>query len=303
MAYRVAAYLIVLVVSNTTAYAEPFKNLFPSKSYQNESVQQFVESLDYQQGRIKLAETGVELQVARNFYYLSPMDARRVIVEVWRNPPSLADNVLGMIFPIAQTPADDTWGAVISYDAHGYISDADAAGIDYSDLLRSMQEATLQANELRVKEGYPKLTLVGWASPPFYDRSTHKLHWAKELEFDGQSEHTLNYFVRALGRHGVLNINFVAGMDQLPQIRTVIPAVLAMPEFTSGLRYSDYVPSTDKVAAYGIGGLIAGGVAQKLGLFALALAFLKKGWILAVIALGGAWKIVARWFGRGKPQA
>ena len=303
MEYRVIAYLIVLVVSNTTAYAEPFKNLFPSKSYQNESVQQFVESLDYQQGRIKLAETGVELQVARNFYFLAPMDARRVIVEVWRNPPSLADKVLGMIFPIEQTPADDTWGAVISYDADGYISDADAAGIDYSDLLRSMQESTLRVNESRVKEGYPKITLVGWASPPFYDKSTHKLHWAKELEFHGQSEHTLNYFVRALGRHGVLNINFVAGMDQLPQIRTVIPAVLAMPEFASGLRYSDYVPSTDKVAAYGIGGLIAGGVAQKLGLFALALAFLKKGWILVLIAFGGAWRFVARWFGRDKPQA
>ena len=69
MAYRVAAYLIVFLVSITTAHAEPFKDLFPSKSYQNESVQQFVESLDYQQGRIKLAETGVELQVARNFYF------------------------------------------------------------------------------------------------------------------------------------------------------------------------------------------------------------------------------------------
>jgi uncharacterized membrane-anchored protein len=56
-------------------------------------------------------------------------------------------------------------------------------------------------------------------------------------------------------------------------------------KFTQGSRYTDYVPSTDKVAAYGIGGLIAGGIAQKLGLFALAVAFLKKGWVLIVLAL------------------
>jgi hypothetical protein len=37
-------------------------------------------------------------------------------------------------------------------------------------------------------------------------------------------------------------------------------------------------------------------------LFALALAFLKKGWILVVLALGGLWKLVARLL-RGAPQA
>jgi uncharacterized membrane-anchored protein len=104
-------------------------------------------------------------------------------------------------------------------------------------------------------------------------------------------------------RLGVLNINFVAGMDQLPQIQNVVPAVLAMPEFVEGSRYRDYVPSTDKLAAYGIGGLIAGGLAQKLGLFAVGVAFLKKGWILVILALGGAWRVVARWFGGRNPRA
>jgi uncharacterized membrane-anchored protein len=47
------------------------------------------------------------------------------------------------------------------------------------------------------------------------------------------------------------------------------------------------MPGADKVAAYGIGGLIAGKALTKLGFFALALAFLKKGWILVVLALGG----------------
>jgi uncharacterized membrane-anchored protein len=297
------AFLVVLAALMATAAAKPYKELFPTKTYQAPDVQQFVESLDYKQGTIALTQAGVELRVPPDFYFLPAADARRVIVESWRNPPSLGDRVLGMIFSLPNTPADNTWGAIITYDADGYISDEDAEKIDYGDLLKSMQEATQRGNEERAKEGYPKLTLVGWASPPFYDKASNKLHWAKELEVNDRPKHTLNYFVRALGRHGVLNINFVSGMDELPKIREVIPAVLGMPEFTSGSRYSDFVPSTDKVAAYGIGGLIAGGLAQKLGLFAVALAFLKKGWILVLLALGGAWKFVVRWVRGGNPPA
>jgi uncharacterized membrane-anchored protein len=299
MAQKVIALAFAVAAMATTAAAKPYQELFPGKTYQSPDTQQFVEGLDYKQGKIGLSDTGVELSVPKQFYFLSTPDARRVIVDVWRNPPASGERVLGMIFPIAHTPADETWGAVITYDADGYISDEDAEKIDYAELLKTMQEATQRVNETRLKQGYPQLTLVGWASPPFYDRATNKLHWAKELQFGDQPDHTLNYYVRALGRRGVLNINFVSGMDQLAEIRSVVPAVLAMPEFVAGSRYSDYVPSTDKLAAYGIGGLIAGGLAQKLGLFALALVFLKKGWILVMLALGGAWRIIGRWFGRG----
>jgi uncharacterized membrane-anchored protein len=127
----------------------------------------------------------------------------------------------------------------------------------------------------------------------------HKLHWAKELAFGDSPQHTLNYDVRALGRKGVLKMNFVAGMDQLAEIKNVIPAVMAMPQFEAGSRYQDYVPGADKVAAYGIGGLIAGKLLSKAGFFALALAFLKKGWILVILAVLGLWRVVGRFF-RGR---
>jgi len=290
--------LLAMVTLASIAHAKPYRELFPSRTYENADVQRLAESFDYRQGTIAVPEAGVELHVPASFYFLGTEDARRVLVDAWHNPPSMAERVLGMIFPASRTPADDTWGAVITYDADGYVSDEDAARIDYSELLKNMQEATLRSSEARVKEGYPSIRLIGWASPPFYDKAAAKLHWAKELEFGGEDKHTLNYFVRALGRRGVFNINFVAGIDQLSEIRSVIPNVLSMPEFTQGSRYADYVPSTDKVAAYGIGGLIAGGIAQKLGLVALAVAFLKKGWVLIFLALGGAWKVLGRLFSR-----
>jgi uncharacterized membrane-anchored protein len=302
MLHGLMSMLIALVMLASMAHAKPYRELFPTRTYENPEVQRFVETFDYRQGTIALPETGVELRVPASFYFLGSEDARRVLVTAWQNPPSMAERVIGMILPSSRAPADDTWGAVITYDADGYVSDEDAARIDYNELLKNMQEATLRSSEARVKEGYPAIRLVGWASPPYYDKATAKLHWAKELEFGGQDEHTLNYFVRALGRRGVLNINFVAAIDQLSEIRSVIPTVLSMPEFIQGSKYSDYVPSTDKVAAYGIGGLIAGGLAQKLGLFAIALALLKKGWVVILVVLAGAWKAVGRLFTRKQPE-
>lgn len=51
-----------------------------------------------------------------------------------------------------------------------------------------------------------------------------------------------------------------------------------------GHRYGDYVAGMDKVAAYGIGGLIAGKLAAKAGLFKLLLVFAAKFWKLLVVA-------------------
>lgn len=299
---RGIAFIAAVTLIIGDAAAKPYSEMFPGRTYENEKAQAFVQGLDYQQGPIALGAGGVQLQVPQTFYFISREHSRQIITEVWGNPPATAQNVLGMIFPTDKTPVDETWGAVITFDSDGYVSDEDAASIDYTQLLKQMQEGTAGANEERVKHGFPAIRLVGWASSPFYDKATHKLHWAKELEFGGEAHHTLNYDVRALGRNGVLKINFVSEMDKLAEITKVIPAVMAMPEFEQGSRYQDYIPGTDKVAAYGLGGLIAGKVLSKVGILAIALAFLKKGWILVVLALGGLWKVVARWFGGSNPQ-
>ena len=92
-----------------------------------------------------------------------------------------------------------------------------------------------------------------------------------------------------LGRKGVLVLNFIANMDQLPTIEQNLPAVLAMTEFNPGNRYADFNPELDKVAAYGLGALIAGKVAAKAGLFAMLLVLLKK-FFFVPLAIG-AWII------------
>lgn len=296
--------LAAILVFTSSLHAKSFSEMFPDQKVENEKAKTFVESLNYQQGDISLDTASARLKVPQDFYFLSQDDARRVLVDAWSNPPGAADDVLGMILPANKTPVDDTWGAIITYDNDGYISDSEAEGSDYASILRNLQTETDNSNEARKSAGYPSIKLVGWASPPFYDKPNHKLHWAKELEFDGDANHTLNYDVRALGRRGVLKMNFVAGMNQLPEIKQSIPVVMAMPEFAAGSKYSDFIPGADKVAAYGIGGLIAGKVAAKTGLLLLGLAFLKKAWILLAVGAAGIFgKLKAMLTGRKTPEA
>ena len=115
--------------------------------------------------------------------------------------------------------------------------------------------------------------------------------------------HTLNYSIRVLGRRGVLVLNAVANMNQLPAIRHQTQTVLAAVDFNEGHRYTDYLPGTDKAAAYGITGLIIGATAAKAGFFKLLIAGLlafKKAVVVGVVALVSAIKAL---FGGKKQEA
>jgi uncharacterized membrane-anchored protein len=252
-----------------------------------EAMRALLQSLDRQSGRIVLRDGLATLDVPRDFYFLSAKDTERVLTEAWHNPPGGGD--LGMLFPADQTPFDEgAWAVTIRYVEDGHVSDSDAADIDYTDLLKEMRDDIRAANPERTKAGYPPIELLGWAEPPHYDAATRKLYWAKELRFGNSPDTTLNYEIRALGRKGILSMTFVAGTDQLEEINAKREAVLAMADFNQGNRYQDFDASIDKVAAYGIGALIAGKVAAKAGLLAAGLVLLKKFGIVILVALGAA---------------
>jgi uncharacterized membrane-anchored protein len=168
---------------------------------------------------------------------------------------------------------DSSYAINITYEEMGFVDDDDADDIDYDELLESMQDDLAEENDQRIEMGYDPIQLIGWASKPYYDASTKKLHWAKELKFGEAELHTLNYNVRMLGRKGVLEMNFVASMDLLDQVKADIPAIMPAVDFQQGMRYMDFDPDIDEVAAVGIGGLIAGKVLAKAGIFALLAKF------------------------------
>jgi len=235
-------------------------------------------SFTYQTGKVTLKDVAV-LNVPKGYKFMDAKQSLYVLTQLWGNPPDSA--TLGLLFPENMTPfAESPWAIEITYSDEGHIDDDDADDIDYDELLEEMKKDVEEANEARVKEGYPKVHLIGWAAKPFYDKEHKKLHWAKELKFDSTEGNVLNYNIRALGRGGVLVLNAIGNMKQFPEINKDIDKVIASVEFTEGQKYSAFNPDIDKVAAYGIGALVAGKVLAKVGFFALLLKFWK------VIALG-----------------
>jgi uncharacterized membrane-anchored protein len=265
----------------------------PSEEEQEKAAQEaFMKSLSPQSGKVPLQGDLATLTIPQDFAYLNAAETERVLTQAWGNPPG--SEALGMIYPRATGLfGDASWGVIITYTEDGYVEDDEAEDLDYDDLLKDMQEGTTEANAERTKAGYPAMQLLGWAEPPHYDKGTHKIYWAKELQVEGAPEKTLNYAVRVLGRKGVLELNAIAVMPQLPVIKSEMPKVIGFVEFNAGSRYEDFDDSTDKVAAYGIGALVAGKMAAKVGLFKGLIALLiagKKLVIFGVIALFAALK-------------
>lgn len=300
---------VLLLLSCTLAEARTYREIFGSDSQLPAELKMVVESLDYKQGIVDLPLAHAKLNVPAEFYFLGQADTARVLTQLWGNPPAAAEGSLGMIFPVQYAPeSSNSWGSVIDYVDDGYVSDIDAQAIDFDALLTDLKDAAVEGNAEREKDGYDPMTLVGWASPPFYDKSAHTLHWARDLLFgkDPKSPHTLNYSLRILGREGVLQLNFVAGLEQLPEIKASIPSITKIATFDPGKTYTDFHDG-DKLAAYGMAGLIAAGagakIAAKVGFLAIALAFLKKGGVVLVIAGAAIVRFVKGIFGRKTPPA
>jgi uncharacterized membrane-anchored protein len=260
-----------------------------------------------QTGDVPIPAAKATLRLGEDYYFLNPEEAREVIVDFWGNPPAQANDVLGIVFPKGKTFADeDAWGAVITYEQTGYVKDDDAASTDYDELMDQMKSGEEENNKQRTEAGYPTVMLNGWAERPNYDRAHHSVVWARDLKFQGSEQNSLNYDVRLLGRFGVLSLNMISTMPHLAEVKSAAEKFGSSVTFDQGARYADYVPDVDKVAEYGVGGLVAAGAglfaAKKLGLLAMILVFGKKLLIPLVLAFGVGWRWIKGLFGKREAE-
>lgn len=255
-------------------------------------------SFKYESGKITLSEGEGILNVPKGFKFLNAAQTQDVLSNLWGNPED--KSVLGSLVPEGKgVTHSNSWMFVISYRGDGFVKDDDAGDIDYDDLLKTMKEDVQAENAERKKGGYPEVQLVGWASKPYYDNNLKVLHWAKELKFGTDEANTLNYDLRVLGRKGMYNISAVAGMDELAEVKASIPGVLKSVEFNEGHKYLDFDADTDTVAAWTIGGLVAGKVLAKVGFFAIIAKFGK----IIFLAIAAGFAAIRKFFFGKKNQA
>lgn len=248
-------------------------------------------SLHYQTGKIEFLNENAVLNVPKGFKFLDAKQAQYVMADLWGNPAD--PTLLGALVPETKgVLGNDSWLFTINYDGMGFVKDDDAKDMDYDELLVEIQDDIKAQNEERQKQGFATAELVGWASKPFYDENKKVLHWAKEFKFSDSDINTLNYDLRVLGRKGVFILSAVAPVEQLPEVKANMENVISSIQFSEGNTYFDFDSSTDSVATWTIGGLVAGKVLAKVGFFAILAKFGKFILVGLIAAFAGIKKFV-----------
>ena len=189
------------------------------------------------------------------------------------------ENLIGIVASQTQ----EEWFATIRYEDEGYIKDDENVNAD--ELLSAIREGTEESNKERVEKGFKAWHIDGWSDPPRYDKALHHLVWALIVsDDDGKS---VNYNTRILGRKGYVSINLVTSPEHLAGYKPQAGTLLTSTTFAQGSRYEDFDKKTDKVAEYGLAGLVLGGAglaAAKLVKVGLLAKFSKV--IIAAIIAG-----------------
>lgn len=192
--------------------------------------------------------------------------------------------------------------AVLTYDSEdadsavyyewrdeGYVADSDWEDVDGDALLAQHRDATESSNEERAKNGMKPMHVVGWLEPPHYDKATRTVTYALELKDDEDS--WTNAVALRLGRSGYTEFTWVGSIEQFKAASgrpDLLNQALAIHSFDAGYRYEEFKDG-DKIAAYGVAGLLATALGVKLvkgGLLAILAKIAVP--ILAVLALAAS---------------
>ena len=195
------------------------------------------------------------------------------------------EDQLGIVVPMSH----ESWWTIFEYNKVGHVKDDEKDKLDAAALLKSISENNEEGNKERKRRGWDPLEVVGWEREPFYDARTNNLTWAVRCR--GKDGESVNYSVRILGREGYMSADLVLGPEEMAAVIPRFEPLLAGYGYTQGNRYAEYRKG-DKLAAYGLTALVAGGagaVAMKTGLLA-------KFWKLIVVAVLGLFAAVKRFF-------
>jgi uncharacterized membrane-anchored protein len=218
----------------------------------------------------------------------------RTFLELTQNPTN--GDELGVLLP--ESVEGGRWFVVFEFNPIGYVKDDEKDKLDADDMISSIRRGTEAANEERKRRGWSTMSIVGWHTQPFYDTRSNNLTWA--ITGAADDSQVVNYSVRLLGRRGVMNVDLVLAPDEVEAVVPAFEKVLGGFSFKAGSRYAEFVQG-DKVAAYGLTALVAGGAGAALAKSGL-LGKLWKAIVLGVLALVGAIKKLFGGRGGDEPQ-
>jgi uncharacterized membrane-anchored protein len=225
---------------------------------------------------IALIDQGA-LKLPADYFYIPKSEGLRVL----RALGNVVNDATFVGLVVGRRQNDD-WMVVIKHIKEGYIKDDDAKNWNADELLSNLRAGADEANQDRVARGFPEMAVIGWVEPPAYDATTHRLVWsllAKQKGEPDDAPKNVNYNTFALGRDGYFSLNLLSGSERIANDKA----------------------GTDRIAEYGLLALVGGVAAKKLGLLALAGAFVLKFAKIIIFAVVGFGAAVMNFF-RRKPR-
>jgi len=237
------------------AFAQPQD----SQQHAQADVARQVESLSWIHGpAIVPIGDEAKVRIPRGVRYLDPAGTDKFL-QLNGNPPVEKDYTIA--------PETSGWFAVLEFDPVGYVSDKEK--VDPDALFKQIKSNEAEDNKERASAGQPALYLDRWVTPPHYDAVSHNLEWGTAMHSES-GEQVVNYTSRILGRDGVTRAILVSDPTNLSADLQQYRAALSGFAYLPAKKYEDH-QAGDKMAAYGLGALVAGGAAAavvKTGLFA-----------------------------------
>jgi uncharacterized membrane-anchored protein len=221
-------------------------------------------------------------------YRFAGKEGAQKVLELTQNPVSGKE--VGVLMPVyKEGDKSNAWVIYFEFDDVGYVKDDEKDKLDVDAILQSLKEGTEEGNKYRREKGWPDFHVTGWYKPPFYDLNTHNLTWAVVGKTSGNdTDQTVNYSTRILGRRGTMNVDLVLDANQVTDVVPEFDKLMGQFSYNPGGRYAEFTRG-DKVAEYGLAALIAGGAGAAL----IKTGLLAKFWKLIVVgfaALMGAIK-------------
>ena len=270
--------LAILLALATTASAQ-------------QSLAEEMQALDWLEGPTTASLGNIaQIEVPEGYRFVGKGGASK-FMELIQNPSDGRE--LGILL------SPDSWFVVFDFSDQGYVKDDDR-DLDAAGILSTIKKGTEAANKIRREKGWSTMSIVGWHEEPYYDEETNNLTWS----IVGQSDEgeSINHATRLLGRRGVMNVDLVMSSDQAETALAEFNDVLTQFEFKSGSKYSDFVRG-DKIAEYGLAGLVVGGAGVALVKSGLLQKFGKL-IVVGLVALAGlVKKIFSSLSGRSEARA
>ena len=231
-----------------------------------------------------------EMDVPQGYTFF-PAKGAQQLLKAWGNLVNGTED--GLL-----TNDEKGWSVCFEFDDIGYVKDDEKDALNADKMLKQMHDSEPALNEARKEAGLPAQHTVGFAMPPKYNEQTHNLEWAVKFTIEGQPDEYLNYHTKLLGREGVMTATLMCEPTELQSILPDYQKAIAGFRFVGGQTYAEY-RSGDKLATYGLTGLVAGGAAiaaSKAGLFSKLGVLIAKGGKAVILGIAAVFAGIAKFF-------